>query len=375
MNAMASDRLIQRVSLLSVTVWSAAVGTRLLVAPLAEKLTITALACLAGLFAIHISIVYFNYIRIGGVLLLAILTDSLLLLAGYAGGISSPLLVLFPLVPLLTALMFGKVPAWSACILIVLVSISFYLGGLSTIDYYEIYPADELRDRLATFWVIFGTLATTAFATFFHEENQILNQTLTKQALIDYLTGLPNKRAIEERLRRESTMAKQTGGWVSVLMLDIDFFKLFNDKNGHAKGDECLTLIAQTLQETLKREDDFIGRYGGEEFIVLLPDTNPEAAKYIAETMRVAIAGLSEKHPDVINKPITMTLGCFSTTGDHIFSMDDLVSRADQALYKGKRAGRNCVYADIDLKVGSSSNLATIEQLKKHQRRSTDKVF
>ena len=62
-------------------------------------------------------------------------------------------------------------------------------------------------------------------------------------------------------------------------MLDIDFFKLCNNKNGHAKGDECLTLIAQTLQETLRREDDFIGRYGGEEFIVLLPDAHPEAPR------------------------------------------------------------------------------------------------
>lgn len=375
MNAMASDQLVQRVSLLCLTVWSAAVGVRLLIAPLAEKLTITAIACLAALLAIHVSIVYFKFIRIGGILLLAILTASLLLLSGYAGGISSPLLVLFPLVPLLTALMFGKFPAWSACIIVVLVIISFYLGGISTIENYEMYHTDELRDRLTTFWIIFGTLATTAFATFFHEENLTLNRALVQQALIDYLTGLPNKRAIEERLRRESAVAKRTGGWISVLMLDIDFFKLYNDKHGHAKGDECLTLIAQTLQATLKRQDDFIGRYGGEEFIVLLPETNPEATKQIAERMRVAIANLSDTNPDIISKPITITLGCFSTTGDHIFKMDDLVSRADQALYKGKRAGRNCVYAEIDPKVGSPVNAATLEALRKHQRRSTDKVY
>ena len=138
-------------------------------------------------------------------------------------------------------------------------------------------------------------------------------------------------------------MAKRTGGWVSVVMLDIDFFKLCNDKNGHAKGDACLTLIAQTLQETLRREDDFIGRYGGEEFIVLLPDTHPEAAQNIAENMRVAVVNLSETYPEVIEKPITITLGCYSSTGDHIFKMDDLVSKAGQALYKGKSAGRNCV--------------------------------
>lgn len=373
MNGATSERLIKRVSLLSITIWSAAIGFRLLVAPLNEKLTITALAFLAALFVIHVSIVYFKLTRIGGFLLLALLTISLLLLAGYAGGISSPLTILFPLVPLLSALLFGRLPAWCACILIVLVSISFYLGGISSIEYYDSFPHDELRDRLTTFWVVFGTLATTAFATFFHDENEHLTQALTEQALIDYLTGLPNKRAIEERLRRESAMARRTGGWISVLMLDIDFFKLFNDKNGHAMGDECLSLIAQTLQSTLKRQDDFIGRYGGEEFIALLPETNPDAAKKIAESMRVEVSKLYEAYPDILDRTITITLGCFSTTGDHIFQMDELVSKADQALYKGKKAGRNCVYAEVDPKVGMPISQSMMEERNRHTRRSADR--
>lgn len=372
MNGTSSDRLTQKVSLLSLTVWSAAVGTRLLIAPLEERLTIIALACLGALFVVHIAIVYFNYIRIGGFLILSLLTVSLLFLASYAGGINGPLVILFPLVPLLAALLLGKVPAWCACVLIVLVSISFYLGGLSSIDYYENFPEDELRGRLTTFWVVFGTLATTAFATFFHQENQILNKALIEKALVDYLTELPNKRAIEERLRRESAVAKRTGGWMSVIMLDIDFFKQYNDRNGHAKGDECLTLIAQTLRDTLKREGDFIGRYGGEEFIALLPDTNPEAAKYVAESMRTAIAGLYKTNSLILEKPITITLGSFSTTGNHILNMDDLVSRADQALYKGKKAGRNCIVSEVDPKAGTPISVAVTEEFNKQQRRSTD---
>lgn len=344
------NRLIEKVSLLIMVFWAAILGIRLLIAPLEAQLIFAALSLFSTFLIVYLCVIYLKAPRIGGIVLLGIFMASILLITWLSGGIKSPSSISFPLIPVITALLFGRVFAWASCLIMVMATMGFYLSEITNASG-VIDSTDELEDRLIAFWVVLSTLACAVFATFFHTENQRLNDALKNQARIDYLTGLPNKRAIEEALRREFTLAKRTGGWISVIMLDIDFFKRYNDLNGHAKGDECLKLIANTLLKNLRRADDFIGRYGGEEFIVLLPDTNPDACMYIAENMRTSVEELDHTYGEVLSSPVTITLGCYSTRGDHIHNMDDLVSRADRALYDGKRMGRNRVISAVDKKI------------------------
>ena len=168
-----------------------------------------------------------------------------------------------------------------------------------------------------------------------------LQREYKRNAMIDGLTGLYNRRWIEEALPRFVTRYGRSGHALSVLMLDVDYFKKFNDTYGHAIGDKVLVVVAQTLRANL-RPTDLVARYGGEEFLVILPDTNVEAGTHCAERIRLAVA--AEKLADV-DQAITISLGgsCLKP-GE---SMADMLQRADESLYAAKHAGRNrVVYAE-----------------------------
>jgi len=170
-----------------------------------------------------------------------------------------------------------------------------------------------------------------------------VNLTLQAASLTDPLTGLANRRHLVERFRREAMRAQRTGGPMVVLLADVDRFKAVNDTWGHETGDAVLAAIADVLQANL-REYDLCGRWGGEEFLILLPETTLEGGLAVAEKLRAAVATCE---PGGIMRPeIEVSLSVGVTLYDADEPIETSISRADGALYEAKTAGRNrCVAA------------------------------
>jgi diguanylate cyclase (GGDEF)-like protein len=164
---------------------------------------------------------------------------------------------------------------------------------------------------------------------------------LEQLAYIDGLTNICNRRRFDEILNNEWKRLSRNQSHLSLIMIDLDYFKLFNDTNGHAVGDQCLKDVAYSLRDCLKRPADIIARYGGEEFAALLPDTDREGVKIIANNMRKKVETLKIPHTD---SNVTISLGvatAFSDSG--IDSPEALLRAADTALYESKKNGRNKV--------------------------------
>jgi len=168
-----------------------------------------------------------------------------------------------------------------------------------------------------------------------------LNGELARLAAVDPLTGLRNRRAIEQHLSDSLSAARRHDLPLTLLVLDIDHFKTFNDRLGHQQGDAVLAHIARVLDGALRAEDA-IGRWGGEEFLAVLPGTDEEGALSVTERLREALAADQPAETRAHNLPVTITIGLAEWSED---SIGELVSRADAALYLGKAAGRDRVHA------------------------------
>ena len=160
------------------------------------------------------------------------------------------------------------------------------------------------------------------------------------RAATDALTGLPNRRALDETLLRMLAQAGRSFDPLSAILLDLDHFKLINDTYGHDRGDEVLAAFAARLREVL-RSSDFAGRSGGEEFVLFLPDTDRTGAVRLAEKVR---AGMRELRVSGVERAVTASFGiaCFP---DDAVDAASLMRRADRALYAAKRAGRDRIEA------------------------------
>jgi diguanylate cyclase (GGDEF)-like protein/PAS domain S-box-containing protein len=159
---------------------------------------------------------------------------------------------------------------------------------------------------------------------------------------VDSLTQIANRRRFDEIMTLEIKKAKRTGTILSLLLLDIDHFKFYNDTYGHLEGDSCLKKVAATLAATLKRPKDLAARWGGEEFTCLLPNTNTKGAQNVAETLRAAIQNLSIPHlSSPVNDVVTVSIGVVSSDPLDENSLDNLLKHADASLYHAKEAGRN----------------------------------
>lgn len=189
-----------------------------------------------------------------------------------------------------------------------------------------------VENELGILEILLGTLV-------YPLRNALRYQSALKLALIDPLTRLGNRAALDTALRRELQLAERHHYAFSLLMIDVDHFKRINDMHGHAQGDLVLKEIARTIEHVC-RESDISFRYGGEEFVVLLSKTSEMGARIIAERLRREIATLLIEHNGIAIKP-TVSIG-ISTTGEreHI---NNLFDRADRALYKAKQSGRDCV--------------------------------
>jgi len=175
-------------------------------------------------------------------------------------------------------------------------------------------------------------------------QRSLEKERLERLSQIDGLTEIANRRFFDAVLAREVNRARRNGRPLSLLMIDIDNFKAYNDKYGHLAGDECLRKIAKTLEERLKRPGDFPARYGGEEFAVLLPETDETGALAVAEQIRAGVEALAIRHEEANPLPIvTVSIGVSAMPRPSAADIVPLLERADRALYLAKRNGKNRV--------------------------------
>lgn len=184
--------------------------------------------------------------------------------------------------------------------------------------------------------------------TAMRDQMALLNNELTKLSQTDGLTQLLNRRTFEakaEKLWRQASRNKEP---LAIIIMDVDHFKLYNDYYGHPAGDKCLQAISSVLKESVNRPSDLVGRYGGEEFVVLLTNTPKEGALHVAEDIRRGVEALYIKHrASTSDTKVTLSLGVSSTTFTTGTSLAKQISQADKALYVAKQSGRNRVHLDI----------------------------
>ena len=184
------------------------------------------------------------------------------------------------------------------------------------------------------------------------QELEIRNAELQRLSSVDGLTGIANRRHFDERLDQEWKRAMRENLSLSLVLIDVDFFKPFNDNYGHQLGDDCLRMVASALAGALHRPADFVARYGGEEFVVVLPGTDIKGALVTAETLRMAVESRNIKHEfSKAAKHVTISLGVASTIPRQDIEPKSLIVAADSALYEAKESGRNryCVASEQQL--------------------------
>lgn len=168
-------------------------------------------------------------------------------------------------------------------------------------------------------------------------------QRLIAIARQDHLTGLLNRRGLDIKLGLELRRSRRTGAPLGLLVIDIDCFKAFNDEFGHGAGDDCLRAVAAAIRACLRRPADFAGRYGGEEFLLALPDTDEEGAATVAENCRRAVESLGIVHPVSPHGRVTVSIGVSAIAPEMAISPAGVIDAADRALYRAKDEGRNRV--------------------------------
>jgi diguanylate cyclase (GGDEF)-like protein len=175
-----------------------------------------------------------------------------------------------------------------------------------------------------------------------HLELKRFSDFLEVLSTLDGLTGIPNRRRFDEVLEREWLRARRNHSPISLLMMDIDFFKLFNDHYGHLAGDECLRQIAKGIAAVIRRPADFAARYGGEEFVFVLPDTDIQGARWLGQKVHEKVESLNIVHAfSPVAARVTLSIGAACATPTDDLTPFDLIEAADESLFSAKRNGRN----------------------------------
>jgi len=217
---------------------------------------------------------------------------------------------------------------------------SFTSGILAGGDAYMAKPINPLRLQL-TITAMERIYVMRQKLQLAQQSLVVANKELEHLAMFDQLTGLANRRNFDETLERQFGLAKRNKIPLSVIICDIDFFKIYNDTYGHQQGDDCLAAVAKIIGDTPDRPTDKACRYGGEEFTLVLPDTNLQGGLIIAEKIREAVFSANIKHEgSKAAACVTLSLGLATYTGQ-VQTGDELLKAADQALYRAKENGRN----------------------------------
>ena len=182
------------------------------------------------------------------------------------------------------------------------------------------------------------------------QQLEIEKNTAQLNSITDSLTGLANRRYFDEALRTEFYRLKRSGSTLSLIMLDVDHFKKFNDSYGHLAGDDCLRQIGTTLKTIVGRAPDIVARYGGEEFVVILPETEAMGTEALAERIRKAIEELAIPHTaSETSDYVTVSLGVVTVYTTRLASPEQVVALADEAMYCAKKGGRNRIAVATDI--------------------------
>jgi diguanylate cyclase (GGDEF)-like protein len=187
------------------------------------------------------------------------------------------------------------------------------------------------------------------------------NQELQRLSMTDGLTGIANRRMFDETLQREWRRCIRLKKPMSLVMLDVDHFKQYNDLYGHQKGDDCLKAIGKKLSKSAPRPADLVARYGGEEFIMILGETDEDGARWVAERIRQRVALLQLPHSGSKHSFVSVSCGVASVYPTRELNAETLLQMADKALYQAKHQGRNTVaYLDYPLPASAAANSARL---------------
>jgi diguanylate cyclase (GGDEF)-like protein/hemerythrin-like metal-binding protein len=237
---------------------------------------------------------------------------------------------------------FSPHTGWQASVLC-MVGLGIYVLAVGHIAYNRNVQLrsmrEQLRNRERELLQANATLQTSL------AEIEGLRKGLLEQANQDGLTGLFNRRYLDNTLERELARCKRESMPLSLMMLDLDHFKKYNDRYGHLAGDECLKAVGRALKHSARRPGDLAARYGGEEFSLVLPNTHREDALRMAETLRQEIEALAIAHTQGEGTVVTISVGLAVMKEHNYASADQLMRAADDALYYAKWGGRNRVHA------------------------------
>jgi diguanylate cyclase (GGDEF)-like protein len=222
------------------------------------------------------------------------------------------------------------------------------------------WSARVARSRLPSEFVPLARAFNAMAGQLSQRERELVatNDRLTVMASIDMLSGLANRRGFQSRLDFEWMKAQQYNSELSLLMIDVDHFKLYNDTYGHPEGDACLSQLGETLAGIAADAMGFAGRYGGEEFCLLLPNTDAVKALEIGELVRAAIQGLEIPHATSPHQTVTASVGVATTLPNGTQRPGDLIEAADAALYAAKHRGRNTVIEHGFIKLVDEAGIA-----------------
>ncbi len=335
--------LVQQTAAMLIAVGLVAIVMALRVAPLPTSTLIAALIGL-GVCAVSIALARSRMpVVVSASCLIASWLAALFVVAYMRGGLEAPLLIAVPIVPVIAATVMSRRAAW--------IVLAFILIGLATLTGLElgghVFPqsafASPQFDLMRGAWVALSSLMSTKLATYNTMRSETLTHQLQQLALTDALTGVANRRAIVSLLHAEVARAQRNNSPLALLILDVDHFKQMNDMSGHLAGDEALARIARAIADGLRVGGDAIGRWGGEEFIVILPHTTTREAAQAAERIRLCVADLDIRYHSQSAEVVTVTVGVACHAGTSVTSADELLHTADEALYRGKAQGRNRV--------------------------------
>jgi len=251
-----------------------------------------------------------------------------------AGGINSPIMALSPAIPLMGVLLSEyRLAAITTIYLLVLTSLFLYLGLSEGVPGQARYLIMRSTGLVMVILLCFWT------GWYYSMLNSRLLNELEIRSNTDYLTGLLNRRALDNVFDREFHRALRTESWLSTIIIDIDDFKKINDTFGHEQGDLCLKFLASTLIANVMRAGDTIGRFGGEEFFIVLPSTEHEGAMIVAERLRQAVETNSQHTENI--PPMTISLGVGTASITRHINQENFYRQSDDMLYECKATGKN----------------------------------
>ncbi|PSN77336.1 diguanylate cyclase, partial [filamentous cyanobacterium CCP4] len=210
------------------------------------------------------------------------------------------------------------------------------------------HPRQWQQSEVNLFYQLASQAAIAIQQSELYHQLQTANQELQRLASVDGLTQVANRRCFDARLSAEWQRLTREQAPLSLILCDIDGFKLYNDSCGHLAGDDALRQVALAIAQACKRPSDLVARYGGEEFAVILPNTDAEGAIAVAEAIQASIAALQLPHPRSQDSLVTLSFGIATLVPSKQISCETLIALADQGLYRAKAQGKNCVVQASD---------------------------